>query len=687
MLPQVVAGRRQESARLFMFLGGRGVWGVSFVCWKRDAVVVLHLGLGEEKLLPQVRVLVLKLLEAALNLLHGQDEQEETGVRQTEVLLRLSGTLPALHLAEPPLGLERLVRVEEVDDLGLDVRRHVRHVVPLGHARLLLRHGHHLDVRPLLVGAHDGAHDAHVAHAHLVQRVVRQHKHVHGAAVLRDGLRDEAVVAGPVGRRVKRPAKHEAAQLLAELVLHARALRALDDGRQLQLLVVRRLGPRQAPQVRRVRHLAAHELLVVREVGAVVQRLCLLRTAARDDADVGGAVLLGGVRDELLVALHDGPVEAVEGGEVRAAGVVDGHGEHLVVLALLARGGGVRTLQEADEARVHEGLGDHGEDGQHQHVHRLLHALLPRLAHPARARRVRQVEGVAVVAERRVVAVAVADGAALGRVDVAEHADVGRLLAVQHVRRPELLEALRQHVLLTLLPLVALAALLEDLQRLLLVEPAQHLRPLRLAVLLLQQLVRLEEVLDLLRQVRRDRLQVGDVRRERVALQHADDLLVATRLVLHVHHADDAAVRDGARLEARRLRRVRADDEQIKRVAVAAQRGGDVPVVAWVVHGRVQHTVQHEHARVLLHLVLVRAAARHLHHDRHHVEVVRVRRARGGRAPVPEGGVRRRHLFADGGEGDNRLIDGLRRVLVQARHDVAHCLHSTLSLLASVCSQ
>src|SRR4029077_1161972 len=146
----------------------------------------------------------------------------------------------------------------------------------------------------------------------------------------------------------------------------------------------------------------------------------------------------------------------------------------------------------------------------------------------------------------------------------------------------------------------------EDLLRLLAVAPAARLGPLRR----LEILVALEEVLDLVSQLRRDVVDVADAVERGVADRLAEKLLVRPLLVRHVEDADrayaDAAAGEG---------RVGDEHERVERVAVLRERPLDVAVVGGIGHRREQSPVEDDAAQLLVPLVLVPRAPRDLDED------------------------------------------------------------------------
>jgi len=111
-----------------------------------------------------------------------------------------------------------------------------------------------------------------------------------------------------------------------------------------------------------------------------------------------------------------------------------------------------------------------------------------------------------------------------------------------------------------------------------------------------------EEVGDLLEHVGVDLGEVPDVLVARVPLADAEDFFVAEALVEHLEEADGADLHDAAG-EAGGV----DQDETVEGVAVVAEGAGDEAVVAGVVDGGVEVTVETEDVQFFVVLVLVDA--------------------------------------------------------------------------------
>src|SRR2546423_11276642 len=112
------------------------------------------------------------------------------------------------------------------------------------------------------------------------------------------------------------------------------------------------------------------------------------------------------------------------------------------------------------------------------------------------------------------------------------------------------------------------AARFDDFLRLGTVAEAAGLRPLRV----LEVLVDLEEVLDLVAELRRDVVDIGDRAPRRIVERHAEHLLVGPLLVRHVKDTDRAHS-DPAAGE----RRLADEHESIEWIAVLGERSLDEP--------------------------------------------------------------------------------------------------------------
>mmetsp|Transcript_65402 Transcript_65402/g.171326 ORF Transcript_65402/g.171326 Transcript_65402/m.171326 type:complete len:362 (+) Transcript_65402:848-1933(+) len=319
--------------------------------------------------------------------------------------------------------------------------------------------------------------------------------------------------------------------------------------------------PGEAPEVRRV----VQRLVLERGVVLLVRRHDhlhgLLGLHEPRDLAVGAVGHLRRVREEVRVVDEALRVQVRQRLHGVHAGVVGAHADDLEVghglrdAAVLLRRP-VASLHAADDPNVRRTLRREAEGVDHEDLHRPPDVGLPGLADPPVVTWIRHVQGVLVVAVGRVMAVDVGVQAPLRDVHVAGrlHGVVvcKLLLHVQEVRalgdgdEGVQLAAQSDAVLLG----VALAALRDDLQGLLTVAPAEHPGPLLLALLDLQQLVVLEEVLDLLAHVLGDVLQVLDVVGGLLVGDHRDELLVVPGLVLHVHETHDAAVHHAAGVQA-----------------------------------------------------------------------------------------------------------------------------------------
>ena len=126
------------------------------------------------------------------------------------------------------VGLERLVDLEEVLDLGAQLRCQIPDVVRVLPTRLLRGHADELGVLACLV--------AHVQHAERpgldpdarVHGVLEQHQRVQRIAVATEGVGDEAVVSRVGGGREQPPIEEHPTGLMLDLVLVAAAPRDLD---------------------------------------------------------------------------------------------------------------------------------------------------------------------------------------------------------------------------------------------------------------------------------------------------------------------------------------------------------------------------------------------------------------------------------------------------------------------------
>src|SRR3954454_21789491 len=125
-----------------------------------------------------------------------------------------------------------------------------------------------------------------------------------------------------------------------------------------------------------------------------------------------------------------------------------------------------------------------------------------------------------------------------------------------------------------------------------------------------ERLVHLEEVLDLVDQLRREIGKILHVVPPRLLRWHAQDLGVLAGFVAHVQHTDGSgddphAGKDG----------IFEQDQSVQRVAVAGQGFGNVSVVGRIGGRREQPSVEVDAAGVVIDLVLVTTAAGDLHDD------------------------------------------------------------------------
>jgi hypothetical protein len=128
----------------------------------------------------------------------------------------------------------------------------------------------------------------------------------------------------------------------------------------------------------------------------------------------------------------------------------------------------------------------------------------------------------------------------------------------------------------------------------------------------LEHLVDVEEVFDLVEEMRTQVVERGDVVVHGVVDRHADDLGVGALLVFHPEHAERAGAHPAAR-----ERRVFEEHEGVERIAVFRERVGDEAVVGGIDGGGEQPAIESDHVMLVVVLVLVATAARDLHH---HVE-------------------------------------------------------------------
>src|SRR5262245_36063691 len=92
-----------------------------------------------------------------------------------------------------------------------------------------------------------------------------------------------------------------------------------------------------------------------------------------------------------------------------------------------------------------------------------------------------------------------------------------------------------------------------------------------------------------------------------VVTRDGEDLVVRLTAIQHLEHADRAYV-DLAPGE----RRLVDAHENVERISVLVQRARNEPVIAGIVHRRVQHAIELERTVFLVELVLVSAPARDL---------------------------------------------------------------------------
>ena len=78
-----------------------------------------------------------------------------------------------------------------------------------------------------------------------------------------------------------------------------------------------------------------------------------------------------------------------------------------------------------------------------------------------------------------------------------------------------------------------------------------------------------------------------------------DDLVIALTLVEHFHYADSFGPQ-----KAHGLYRLLHYDKNVKGIFIFAVRSGNEPVVVWIYNRRVQHPIHHQHAGVLVQLIL-----------------------------------------------------------------------------------
>src|SRR3954447_4863862 len=139
-----------------------------------------------------------------------------------------------------------------------------------------------------------------------------------------------------------------------------------------------------------------------------------------------------------------------------------------------------------------------------------------------------------------------------------------------------------------------------------------------------QRLVDLEEMLDLVDQLRREIGEILHVVPPRLLRWNAQDLGVFAGFVAHVQDTDRSRGDPHARED-----RIFQQHQGVEGVTVAGERFRNVPIVGRIGGCGEQSAVQVDAAGLLIDLVLVAAAARYLDH---HVDAV-VRQRAGGHAP------------------------------------------------------
>ncbi len=153
------------------------------------------------------------------------------------------------------------------------------------------------------------------------------------------------------------------------------------------------------------------------------------------------------------------------------------------------------------------------------------------------------------------------------------------------------------------------AVVAQDLQRRVFIAPADDIDRL-----VLERLVRVEEVLDLDEAMGADLLEPLDVLLVGVADRDAQDLEVEALLVAHLEAADrarpDMAAGEGGLVD---------DQQGVGVVAVTGAGALDEPVIEVVEDGAAQHPVQAVDADLFVELVLVARPARDLDDDLDHV--------------------------------------------------------------------
>src|SRR6202171_1252008 len=107
----------------------------------------------------------------------------------------------------------------------------------------------------------------------------------------------------------------------------------------------------------------------------------------------------------------------------------------------------------------------------------------------------------------------------------------------------------------------------------------------------------------------------------RVVAGHGNDLVVGLAAIEHLEHAKRPAVD----LTSRKRGLIDAD-EDVQRIAVLMQGARNEPVVAGIVHGGVQNTVEPDQPRLLVQLVFVAAATGYLDERGHQLGRMNSRR-------------------------------------------------------------
>src|SRR3954469_24118825 len=164
--------------------------------------------------------------------------------------------------------------------------------------------------------------------------------------------------------------------------------------------------------------------------------------------------------------------------------------------------------------------------------------------------------------------------------------------------------------------LVARDRFIDDARRNLALLPAHNLDSPTLEIL-----VDMEEMLHFL-QIMLGK--VGDVEILvviRIVARDRQNLVVGLAAIQHLENTDGPAVDLAAR-----KRRLVDVNEDVEWVSIEVQRTGDETIVSRIMHRRVEHAVEPDHAGGFVELVFVSAPARHLDHRRHVVRQVDARR-------------------------------------------------------------